>query len=191
MRVEPVALTSGMRLSSVSHSPTARPPWISAETPAGASPKPRATDSNSVCSASAVSGVFSDGFQMTVSPQMSASAAFHAHTAIGKLNAVTTATGPSGCQRSSMWWRARSEAIVRPYSCRDRPTAKSQMSTTSCTSPSASLGILPASSVMSSASAGLWARTASPNRRTSSPRRGAGTVRHAAKAAVERSTMAS
>ena len=39
---------------------------------------------------------------MTLSPQTSASAAFQAHTATGKLNAVTIATGPSGCQLSIM-----------------------------------------------------------------------------------------
>ena len=66
------------------------------------------------CSASAVSGVFSDGFHSTVSPQTRASAAFQAQTAIGKLNAVMTPTGPSGCQRSIKWWPGRSEAIVRP-----------------------------------------------------------------------------
>ena len=37
--------------------------------------------------ASAVSGVFSDGFQTTALPQTSASAAFHDQTATGKLNA--------------------------------------------------------------------------------------------------------
>ena len=46
--------------------------------------------------ASAVSGVFSEGFQMTGLPQTSASAAFQDHTATGKLNAVITPTGPSG-----------------------------------------------------------------------------------------------
>ena len=35
-------------------------------------------------------GVFSDGFQMTVSPQTNASIAFQAHTATGKLNAEIT-----------------------------------------------------------------------------------------------------
>ena len=44
--------------------------------------------------ASAVSGVFSDGFQTTGSPQTSASAAFQAQTATGKLNAVITPTRP-------------------------------------------------------------------------------------------------
>ena len=43
--------------------------------------------------ASAVSGVRSDGFQITGSPQTNASAAFQLHTATGKLKALITATG--------------------------------------------------------------------------------------------------
>ena len=62
----------------------------------------------------AVSGVFNDGFQMQLSPHTSASIAFHAHTAIGKLNAVMIPTVPSGCQFSRIAWRWRSLAIVRP-----------------------------------------------------------------------------
>ena len=54
--------------------------------------------------ASAVSGVRSDGFQITGSPQTSASAAFQLHTATGKLKAVITATGPSGCHVSVRRW---------------------------------------------------------------------------------------
>ncbi len=62
----------------------------------------------------AESGVFSDGFQITGSPQTSASAAFQAQTATGKLKAEMTAQGPSGCQVSIMRWPGRSEAMVRP-----------------------------------------------------------------------------
>ncbi len=43
-----------------------------------------------------------------VSPQTSASAAFQAHTATGKLNAEMTPTTPSGCQVSIMRWPGRS-----------------------------------------------------------------------------------
>ena len=102
---------------------------------AGAVPNFFNARSNKVCVASAVSGVFSDGFQITLSPQTSASAAFHVHTATGKLNAEMIATGPAGCHVSIMRWPGRSLAMVRPYSWRDRPTAKSQMSIISCTSP--------------------------------------------------------
>ena len=64
--------------------------------------------------ASAVSGVFSDGFQTTALPQTSASAAFHDHTATGKLNAEITVQTPSGCHVSAIRCPGRSEAIVRP-----------------------------------------------------------------------------
>ena len=64
--------------------------------------------------ASAVSGVRSEGFQITGSPQTSASAAFQLQTATGKLKALITATGPSGCHVSVRRWPGRSEAIERP-----------------------------------------------------------------------------
>ena len=66
------------------------------------------------CVASAVSGVFSDGFHTTGSPQTSARAAFHDHTATGKLNAEITPQTPSGCQVSIIRWSGRSVAMVRP-----------------------------------------------------------------------------
>jgi hypothetical protein len=50
----------------------------------------------------------------TGSPHTSASAAFHAHTATGKLKAEMTPTTPSGCQVSIMRWPGRSVAMVRP-----------------------------------------------------------------------------
>ena len=95
--------------------------------------------------ASEVSGVSSEGFQTTGSPQTRAMAVFHDQTAAGKLKALMTPTTPSGCQVSISRWPGRSEGIVRPYSWRDRPTAKSQMSIISWTSPRASEVILPAS----------------------------------------------
>jgi hypothetical protein len=65
------------------------------------------------------------------------------------------------------------------------------MSIISCTSPSASLVILPVSADTMSASWLLAARSSSPIWRTSKPRRGAGTARHltnaAAAAAIARS----
>ena len=57
--------------------------------------------------AMAVNGVFSLGFQITGSPHTKASAAFHAHTATGKLNALITSTGPSGCHCSIIRWFGR------------------------------------------------------------------------------------
>ncbi len=54
-----------------------------------------------------------------------------------------TPTGPSGCQVSIIRWPGRSLAMVRPKSWRDWPTAKSQMSIISWTSPRPSERILP------------------------------------------------
>ena len=66
------------------------------------------------CTAIAVSGVFGDGFQIIVSPQTAAIAAFQAQTATGKLNAVMMPTGPSGCHCSYIRCCGRSQCIVRP-----------------------------------------------------------------------------
>ena len=75
-----------------------------------------AARSMSAWHATAVKGVSSEGFHTTVSPQTSAMAVFHAHTATGKLNAVMTPTTPSGCHVSISRWPGRSEAMVLPYS---------------------------------------------------------------------------
>ncbi|MNE67915.1 hypothetical protein D3C80_1635500 [compost metagenome] len=114
MRVLPVALTKATRGSSTSASPAERSPITTWLRCAGASPKRCSARSNSAWQASAVSGVFSEGFHTTGLPQTSASAVFHDHTATGKLNALITPTTPSGCQVSRMWWPGRSEAMVRP-----------------------------------------------------------------------------
>ena len=128
---------------------------------------------------------------MTGSPQTSAIAVFQDQIATGKLNAVITATTPSGCQVSMRRCPGRSDGMVRPYSCRDSPTAKSQMSIISWTSPSASEPILPASRVTSAArSARCW-DSSSPNRFTSAPRAGAGTARQRRKASWARAMAAS
>ena len=66
------------------------------------------------CTAIAVSGDGSAGFQITVSPHTAARAAFHDHTATGKLNAEITPIGPSGCHCSIIRWPGRSDAMVRP-----------------------------------------------------------------------------
>ena len=77
----------------------------------------------------------------------------------------------------------RSLAIVRPCSWRDRPTAKSAMSTHSCASPRPSCTILPASSVTSLPSSSFFSRNALPIRRTYSPRLGPGSSRQRRNAA--------
>ena len=67
---------------------------------AGSTPVSRQTCSAIFITAMAVSGVFSDGFQIVASPQTAASAAFHDQTATGKLKAEMMPTKPSGCHCS-------------------------------------------------------------------------------------------
>ena len=55
-----------------------------------------------------------DGFHTTGSPQTKASAAYHDHTATGKLKALITPTTPSGCHCSIIRCCGRSEAMVKP-----------------------------------------------------------------------------
>ncbi len=91
MAVEPVAETTATRgIVDQRLADVAAADQQLARGPSGASPNRRMARANTACVASAVSGVFSDGFHTTGSPHTSASAAFHAHTATGKLNAVIT-----------------------------------------------------------------------------------------------------
>ncbi len=188
--VEPVALTRRMSGCATSASPSARSPTASCAMSRNPGSHSRSTRCRIACATHADSGVFSDGFHTTALPHASASAAFHAHTATGKLKAEITPHTPNGCQVSSMRCSGRSEAIVRPCSCRESPTAKSQMSIISCTSPRPSCASLPASSVTIRPSGSLASRKALPKRRTSSPRRGAGTSRQRRCAAAARATPA-
>src|SRR2546430_9486033 len=98
-----------MRLSAESFCPTVLRSPISNEKIAGSAPVSRQTRSEILVTAIAVSGVFSDGFQIVESPQTAASAAFHDQTATGKLNALMTATSPSGCHCSIKRWLGRSD----------------------------------------------------------------------------------
>ncbi len=120
MRSDPVALTSATRGSSSSGAALSRSvmtTWCTAAgNPASAMARSRIAEH-----ASDVSGVSSDGFQMTVSPQTRATAVFQAQTAAGKLNAEMTATTPRGCHVSISRCPGRSDGIVRPSSWRDRP----------------------------------------------------------------------
>jgi hypothetical protein len=126
--------------------------------PSGASsPNAAQTRAASALTANAVSGAFSEGFQITLSPQTKANAAFQLHTATGKLNAEITPTGPSGCHCSVMRWSRRSEGMHCPCNCRESPTAKSQMSIISWTSPRPSERILPTSIDTKPAEIGLGA----------------------------------
>src|SRR5207247_10143960 len=104
MLVEPVADTNGIRGSSVNFWPTVLRSPMSKLKIAGSASVSRQTRSAIFVTAIAVSGVFSDGFQMVASPQTAARAAFQDQTATGKLNAVITATSPNGCHCSIKRW---------------------------------------------------------------------------------------
>ena len=90
---------------------------ITCDNAGGASPNRAAARSKIFCVASAVSGVFSDGFQITGSPHTSASAAFQHHTATGKLKAVMT---PTDTERDAT---SRIMRVARPLG-RDRQTVE-------------------------------------------------------------------
>jgi hypothetical protein len=109
MRVEPVAETSGIRVSAAMRWPSVGPLPMTSEKIAGSAPVARQTRSAILITATAVSGVFSDGFQIVESPQTAASAAFHDQTATGKLKAEMIPTTPSGCHCSMSRWFGRSD----------------------------------------------------------------------------------
>ena len=135
---------SGTRRSLIMVSPTVDPdPIATLKTPS--KPVPAITSAAILVTATAVSGVELDGFQIIVSPHTAAMQAFQLHTAVGKLKEVMMPIGPNGCHCSYIRWRGRSEVMVSPYSWRDNPTAKSAMSIISWTSPSPSALIFPIS----------------------------------------------
>src|SRR5262249_22190650 len=107
-------------------------PMIRVDRPAGTVPpvdlQCAAARSNKHCTARAVSGVRSEGFQTQELPQTRASAAFQDQTATGKLKAEIMPMTPRGGQVSIMRCPGRPLEMVNPCSCRDSPTAKSQMS---------------------------------------------------------------
>ena len=190
MLQDPVAEMSGSLRSLIIVSPTSRPlPAARLNTPSN--PVRLISSAAMLVTATAVSGVWLDGFQMFVSPHTAAMKEFQLHTATGKLNDVMMPIGPSGCHCSYMRWRGRSDAIVKPYSWRERPTAKSATSIISWTSPSPSAWIFPISRATSAPSGSLYSRSASPNRRMYSPRLGAGSIRHSMKVSCESATTTS
>ena len=144
IRVLPVALMRATRSSWLMASPISLSPCTRQKIPSGSSLALR-TDWRIFCTAAPLAGVFSEGFQMQTLPQMAASMAFHDQTATGKLNALTIPTMPKGCHCSYILWLGRSECMVRPWSWRLSPTAKSQISIISWTSPRPSWRLLPIS----------------------------------------------
>ena len=124
------------------------PPITTLDRAAGWPGKCSATRLTMAWQASAQRGVFSEGFQTTVSPHTQASAAFHAQTATGKLNALITPMAPSGCHCSISRCCGRSLGMVRPSSWRLTPTAKSQMSTIRRSTQRISLTLSPTQSYL-------------------------------------------
>ena len=181
IRTEPVAETRATRSSRTMTSPMSRPPTRTGARSSGAPTSAAARDSSD-CAPRAASTAFSEGFHTTASPATSASAVFHEYTATGKLNAEMTPTTPSGCQVSISRCPGRSLGMVLPHSWRDWPRANSQTSIISCTSPAASEGVLPASTVMIFARSSLCSPSSWPQRWTNWPRAGAGTSRQDSKA---------
>src|SRR5258708_33804679 len=101
MRTEPVGDKSAIRRSLASNAPVSRPP-ITNEKIAGSSPASSQTAAAILVHAMAVKGVFSDGFQITEFPQITARAEFHDQTATGKLNAEIHPPVPTGWQCSNI-----------------------------------------------------------------------------------------
>ena len=80
----------------------------------GGAPWASSTPATTRVTAIAVNGACDDGFHTIESPTTAPTSAFQAHTAAGKLKAVTTPTGPSGCQYSRTECAGRSLAMVNP-----------------------------------------------------------------------------
>ena len=112
--VEPVAEISAIRESLIKRSPIVALSPITRLKIAGSTSLARQMRSAILIVASAVSGVWLDGFQTVASPHTHASALFQDQTATGKLNAVMMPTMPSGCHCSSIRCSGRSEAMVSP-----------------------------------------------------------------------------
>ena len=88
--------------------------------------------------ASATAGAYSAGFHTTVLPASSAGTRYQDGTAIGKLPAVITAMVPTGSRKVNSCLSGISLGTVCPYSRRPSEAKNTQVSMTSCTSPSAS-----------------------------------------------------
>mmetsp|Transcript_41780 Transcript_41780/g.118493 ORF Transcript_41780/g.118493 Transcript_41780/m.118493 type:complete len:231 (+) Transcript_41780:1029-1721(+) len=176
--VDPVNDTSATLLSVTIRSPTVGPSPVSRQnTPAGR-PFLSSTRATIFVTATDVSGVVSAPFHTLQLPQTRDMDRFHPRGATGKLKAVMMPTVPSGCQHSINAWPGRSEGKTLPSSCLLMPTARSQMSMNSCTSPIPSALILPISRATNIPRLSRFARNSSPNCLTISPLFGAGMFIH-------------
>lgn len=117
-------------------------------------------------------------FQVRISPQIRAIAAFQPNTAQGKLNAVITPTMPKGFHTSIIKCYGLSELNTDPPIVLDKPHAISQISITYCTSPLPSDNIFPISKLINCPNGSFLALKASPICLTISPLTGIGTAAH-------------
>jgi len=117
-------------------------------------------------------------FHIWAFPQIRLSAAFHPHTAMGKLKAVITPMRPRGFQFSSIKCSGLSEGKTCPPMVLDMPWAMSQMSMNSCTSPFPSTRILPISSETSLPRGSKYFLISCPIALTTSPLLGIGVFCH-------------
>ncbi len=97
---------------------------------------------------------------------------------------MITAATPTGTRKVKRFLSGISDGMVWPYIRRPSPRKKSQVSTISLTSPSASAYGLPISSVTSLARDSALASTSRPIEATTRPRTGAGTRAHSRCAAA-------
>ncbi len=177
IRVEPVAETRATCGWATRASPTSRPPSTSRETSAGAPVSARARSSRAA-QASAVSGR-----QLRRLPHDGV-AADQRDRGVPRPDGdgeVERADDADHAERVPGLHRAGAPAARTAWSGRrpagSGPTARSQTSIISCTSPSASEVIFPASSVTRDARSALCAVSSSPKRLTVAPRSGAGVER--------------
>ena len=107
--------------------------WTTFSTPPGTPPA-----WNSLASASPRAAEYSAGFHTTALPHRIAGTRYQAGTATGKLPAVMIAATPTGIRNVKSCLLGISDGTVCPYRRRPSPRKKSQVSTISWTSPSAS-----------------------------------------------------
>ena len=144
---EPVKETAFSGLALTSASPSSPPePATKLTTPLG---MPASWQASTI--RHALSGETEAGFMITVLPQISAGASFHAGIALGKFHGVTRPTTPSGLRNANMWTRSRSLGTSMPIMREPSPREVTEDLMLRRTSPLASGSVLPSSRVMSAA----------------------------------------
>ena len=175
--VDPVKETRPSRLSYKNFSPTSAPvPWQTVNTELN--PLALKTSVTILPTATVTKDVDSLPFQIIVLPQISPIAVFQPATAQGKLKAEITPMFPIGFHYSIIMWPGLSLGKTLPPIILDIPTAMSQVSIYSYTSPSPSLLILPTSKASRDPRASFFSLSSFPIYLTMSPRIGIGRSIH-------------